>query len=120
MWKLQGQALLPASLRHNRSVHLLGWLAAFWAGGATVTYSHDVAAMLYRQCAPCHRPGGVAPFGLLTYQDTAKRAALVAAGREHPSMPALLAVEPDFKRGGPLRDGEIATLARWAAQGAPE
>ena len=120
MWKLQGQALLPASLRHNRSVHLLGWLAAFWAGGATVTYSHDVAAMLYRQCAPCHRPGGVAPFGLLTYQDTAKRAALIAAVTHNRSMPPWLPVEPHFKDERHLSDGEIATLARWAAQSAPE
>src|ERR1035441_3392482 len=109
MWKLQGQALLPASLRHNRSVHLLGWLAAFWAGGATVTYSHDVAGMLYRQCAPCHRPGGVAPFGLLTYQDTAKRAALIAAVTHNRSMPPWLPVEPHFKDERHLSDGEIAT-----------
>ncbi|MGA2194874.1 MAG: cytochrome c, partial [Bryobacteraceae bacterium] len=101
-------------------VHLLGWLAAFWAGGASVTYSHDVAAILYRHCAACHRPGGVAPFSLLTYQDTAKRAALIATVTHNRSMPPWLPAEPHFKDERRLSDAEIAALARWAAEGAPE
>src|ERR1017187_5344829 len=101
-------------------VHLLGWLAALWAGGASVTYSHHVAAILYRECASCHRPGGVAPFSLLTYQDTAKRAALIAAVTHNRSMPPWLPAEPLFKDDRRLSDAEISTLARWAAQGAPQ
>jgi hypothetical protein len=101
-------------------VHLLGWLAAFWAGSASVTYSHDVAAILYRHCAPCHRANGVAPFSLLTYQDTAKRAALIAAVTSKRAMPPWLPVEPHFQDERRLSDAEIATLTRWAAQGAPE
>jgi hypothetical protein len=34
-----------------------------------ITYS-DVAPILHQKCAECHRPGQVAPFSLLTYEDT--------------------------------------------------
>ena len=53
---------------------------ALWAASApTPTYNKDIAPILYKNCAGCHRPGEVAPFSLLTYQDTAKRAALIAS-----------------------------------------
>ena len=43
-----------------------------------VTFTHSIAPILYKHCAACHHPGEVAPFSLLTYQDAAKRAALIA------------------------------------------
>jgi hypothetical protein len=43
------------------------------------TFNKDVAPILYENCATCHRPGEVAPFALLTFQDAAKRAPLIAA-----------------------------------------
>ena len=50
------------------------------AGAAAApTFNKDVAPILFRNCATCHRPGEVAPFSLLTYQDAARRAALIAA-----------------------------------------
>ena len=33
-----------------------------------VTFSRDVAPIVYNNCVYCHRPGEVAPFSLLTYQ----------------------------------------------------
>jgi Flp pilus assembly protein TadD len=33
------------------------------------TWSHDVASVLYKNCATCHHPGGAGPFSLLTYAD---------------------------------------------------
>lgn len=42
-----------------------------------ITFAKDVAPFLYRKCVSCHRPGGFAPFSLLTYEDVAKRSALV-------------------------------------------
>jgi len=101
-------------------VSLFGLLAAFWAAGAPVTFSHDVAPVLYRHCAACHRPGGVAPFSLITYQDTAKRSRLIAAVTATRAMPPWLPSEPHFQRERKLSDEEIGLLARWAAAGAPE
>jgi len=101
-------------------VHLAGWLAVFWsAGTGGVTFSHDVAPILYRRCVACHRPGGVAPFSLLTYQDAAKRAPLIATVTTKRIMPPWLPSAPHFRDERRLSDAEIATLSQWAAAGAP-
>ena len=42
------------------------------------TFNRDIAPILYQNCSNCHRPGEVAPFALLTYQDAAKRAKQIA------------------------------------------
>jgi len=44
----------------------------------TPTFDRDVAPILYKHCASCHRSGQIAPFPLLTYSDASKRAALIA------------------------------------------
>ena len=92
----------------------------FLAAVALVTFSHDVAAILYRNCAACHRPGGVAPFSLITYDDAAKRAALIAAVTAKRYMPPWLPSEPRFQHERKLSAAQIDILARWAANGAPE
>src|SRR3974390_3047980 len=66
---------------------------------AAPTYNHDIPPILYQNWAGCHRPGEVAPFSLLTYQDSAKRAALLATVTKARVMPPWKA-EPaygDFK-----------------------
>ncbi|MEP6780472.1 MAG: cytochrome c, partial [Gemmatimonadaceae bacterium] len=35
------------------------------------TFTKDVAPIVYKNCASCHRPGGLGPFSLLDY-DSAK------------------------------------------------
>ena len=45
---------------------------------AAVTFGSDVAPILYKRCVGCHRDGEVAPFPLVTYEDAAKRAPLIA------------------------------------------
>ncbi len=97
----------------------LAWLAAFLAPISPPTFSHDVAPILYRECAACHRPGGVAPFSLLTYQDAAKRAQLIAAVTAKRYMPPWLPAEPRFQHERKLTADEIALIGRWAESGAP-
>src|ERR1700686_992346 len=63
-------------------MRLLVWAvltAGLWAKGPGVTFSHDVAPILYRHCASCHHAGAGAPFPLVTYADTAAKAGLIAA-----------------------------------------
>ncbi len=87
-----------------------------------VTYAKDVAPILHTHCAPCHRPGQVAPFSLLSYDDAAKRArpiADVTSAREMPPWlpaPGAHALEGDRR----LADRAIAVLRAWAEAGAPE
>ena len=99
---------------------LAGLLAAFFAAQPGVTFSHDVAPILYRQCVACHRAGGVAPFALVTYADASKRAALLATVTTKRYMPPWLPTEPSFEHARRLSDAEIAIFARWAATGAPQ
>src|SRR6202521_4222220 len=46
---------------------------------AQVTFSENVAPILYNRCTGCHRPGEAAPFSLISYDDAAKRGKLIAA-----------------------------------------
>ena len=52
------------------------------ARGATsdgsVTFTRDVAPILYANCAACHRSGEVAPFSLLSYSDAKRWAPMIA------------------------------------------
>ena len=100
---------------------LLAALAAhLCAAGPEVTFSRDVAPIVYRHCAGCHHTGAVAPFPLVTYQDVAKRAQLVARVTAARFMPPWLPSAPRFQHDRRLSETEIATLQRWAAAGAPE
>jgi len=98
----------------------IGIAAAFLSAAAGSTFSHDVARILYRECAACHRPGGVAPFSLLTYDDAAKRAEVIAAVTARRYMPPWLPSEPHFQHERRLTAQEIAIIGQWAASGAPE
>lgn len=92
------------------------------AGDDTVTFNRDVAPILWEHCAECHRPGEVGPFPLLTYRDAAKRAGFlkdVVTSRQMPPWKA----EPGFGRfhgERRLTDEQVATIARWADEGAEE
>jgi hypothetical protein len=89
---------------------------------ATPTFNKDVAPIIYENCTSCHRPGQVAPFALLTYSDAAKRAGLIATVTAKHYMPPWKA-EPGyghFQDERRLSDAQIATIADWARNGAPE
>ena len=100
----------------------LGGEAPGVRAAAAPTFNKDIAPILFANCATCHRAGEVAPFPLLTYQDAAKRAALIAAVTAARVMPPWLA-EPGhgtFLNERRLTDAEIALIREWAAAGAPE
>ena len=44
-----------------------GWAAP--AVATTTTFHKDVVPILQKHCQGCHRPGEIAPFSLLTYND---------------------------------------------------
>jgi hypothetical protein len=86
-----------------------------------ITYTKDVAPILWKNCAQCHRPGEVGPFSLLDYEDAAKRADFIAEITASRRMPPWKP-EPgygDFLDARRLSDRELSVLARWAENGAP-
>ena len=44
--------------------------AASSADKASVTFTKDIAPILQKRCEECHRPGGIAPISLVTYEET--------------------------------------------------
>src|SRR5687767_4530450 len=88
----------------------------------SLTFSKDIAPIMFNQCASCHRPGQAAPFSLLTYSDVQKRArqiAEVTASRYMPPwMPAPGYVEfADERR---LTTDQIGIIQQWFTEGALE
>jgi mono/diheme cytochrome c family protein len=87
-----------------------------------LSFTKDVAPLVFRHCTPCHRPGGSAPFSLLNYRDAKDRAPLIAAAVEERRMPPWLP-EPGygtFADERRLSDDEIDLIRRWVDEGAIE
>lgn len=88
----------------------------------SVTFNKDVAPLVFQHCSTCHRPGEVAPFSLLSYRDTSKRAKLIRSVVEDRVMPPWKA-EPGighFSDDRRLTDEQVATFIRWIEAGTPE
>src|SRR5580658_7092682 len=86
------------------------------------TFSKDVAAILYKNCASCHRPGEIAPMSLLTYEDARPWAASIKEKVLGGEMPPWHATQPSgtFSNDRRLTAQEKDTLVRWASGGAPK
>jgi tetratricopeptide (TPR) repeat protein/mono/diheme cytochrome c family protein len=91
------------------------------AAPAPVTFNQQIAPILYRNCAPCHRPGEAAPFALLSYQDAKQHAGQIAAATKKRYMPPWLP-EPghgEFADERRLSDDQIELIQEWVKQGSP-
>lgn len=84
------------------------------------TYSTHIQPILLRNCAiPCHHPGGVGPFSLLTYEDVAKRGKFVAKvtqSRYMPPFPADRQFQQYANERG-LSAAEINIIQEWVKGG---
>jgi tetratricopeptide (TPR) repeat protein len=89
---------------------------------AQVTFNRDIAPILYRSCALCHRPGESGPFPLLNYADAKSHALQIAVVTKSRFMPPWLPEERALKFADELRlsAGEIARIQAWVEQGALE
>lgn len=87
-----------------------------------VTFTAHVAPILFEHCVACHRPGEVAPFSLLTYQDARQRATLIASVTGSRLMPPWkpAAGGPAFLDARVLTDAQLEVLRAWAQSGAVE
>ena len=92
------------------------------SGPANVTFSRDVAPILFQNCSPCHRPGESGPFNLLSYADAKKRARQIADVTADRYMPPWKPAPGygEFLGERRLTDAQIQLLRRWADLSAPE
>jgi hypothetical protein len=107
---------------HSRSLASLA--LALLASGCqrSPTFNRDIAPIVFRNCAPCHRPGEAGPFPLLSYEDVVKKAKTVAAVTQARYMPPWPA-DPSYSHflgERVLRDEEIQAIQRWVENGMPE
>jgi mono/diheme cytochrome c family protein len=101
--------------------------AAQQPSSGEVTFTKDIAPILQRSCQNCHRPNGVAPMPLVTYEDVRPWARSIktrtSVGPKAGVMPPWY-VEKNigiqhYKDDPSLSDEEIAKIAKWADSGAP-
>jgi hypothetical protein len=101
-----------------------------WAGAGSIaaqtadapTFSRDVAPIFYNRCVSCHRPGEVAPMSLITFADVRPWAAAIRSRVLERAMPPWHADRRygTFRNDTSLVEGEVETIVRWVAAGAPE
>jgi tetratricopeptide (TPR) repeat protein len=104
-------------------VALLLAFASEAAGQARVTFNKDVAPIVFEHCVACHRPGEIAPFSLLSYQDARPHAAAIVRAVRNRDMPPWKPVAgygPGLAGARLLSAAEIATIERWVAGNAVE
>ena len=116
------------------SIKLLGLLLV--VGGPTlasaqseqITFHKDIEPILQRSCQNCHRPGGVGPMPLVSYDQVAPFAGLIEyktqlrdrAGAMPPwYMEKDIGIQ-DYKYDPSLSDEELAMISAWARSGTPE
>jgi mono/diheme cytochrome c family protein len=93
-----------------------------------VTFNKDIAPILQRSCQQCHRPGGVAPMALVSYEDAlpyAMRMMRRTGIRDRQGTMPPWYIEKDigiqhYKDDPSLNDEEVAAIATWARNGTPE
>ena len=84
-----------------------------------LTFTRDVAPVLFKHCSTCHRPGQGAPFSLLTYEDVRPRGKRIAEVTLARTMPPWKP-EPGhgtFLGERRMTNAEIAVIQSWASQG---
>ena len=105
-WRISGLLLL-ASVAFGQQSQT--------APNGTLTFSHDVAPILYKHCVACHHPGDIAPMSLLTYKEARPWAAAIRQAVVSRKMPPWLA-DPNvghWTNDPRLTDSEIQTIRAW-------
>ncbi len=87
----------------------------------TVTWSGEVAKILYSNCTPCHREGESGPFPLLSYADAVKKAAKIRFVTQSGYMPPWPADASytHFVGERVLSSSEKKIIKVWVDQGMP-
>ena len=96
-------------------------IAATKPSTAKVTFTKDVAPILYKNCVECHRAGEIAPMSL-TYQETRPWARSIKERVVQGQMPPWSA-DPQvghWANDPRLSKAEIDTIIAWADAGAPK
>jgi hypothetical protein len=104
------------------SASTLYLLLACASGQTAPTFYHEVLPILQSHCQSCHRPGEIAPFPLVTYQQAKNWSGAIRADVNARKMPPWFA-DPrcgKFSNDPSLSTDQIKKINDWVAAGAPE
>lgn len=87
-----------------------------------VTFSRDIAPIVYGNCTQCHRPGEAGGLNFRSYDEVKASAKLITKVTESGYMPPWKVVRGhgDFLNERGLNEEQIALIRAWVDQGAPE
>jgi len=89
----------------------------------TPTFTKDVAPIFQQKCDSCHRPSGMAPMSLETYQDARPWVRAIQQKVSSRQMPPWFIDKTvgiqDFKNDISLNDNQRDTILAWVRNGAP-
>lgn len=88
---------------------------------AKYNYVDHAAPLIRKHCLDCHKPGGLAPFHLVSYEDAKKNAATIAYVVSEGRMPPWYGSErhKGFSNYRGMTAAERQILSDWARAGAP-
>ena len=84
-WELLGLCVMAVSA--GVLAHTANAAPGKGSGAGKLTFSRDVAPILNKNCASCHRPGEIAPFSLTEYQEVAGWADMIVEVTQTHQMP---------------------------------
>jgi hypothetical protein len=89
---------------------------------ANPTFTKDVLPIFQKSCQDCHRPGQMAPFSLINYEDARPWARSIKDKVVTRYMPPwhLDRSIGEYSPDPSLSDAEVGTIARWVDTGAPK
>ena len=112
------------SMNFCKLVSLLLFLAPLHLLAETspdVTFSKDIAPLIFNNCTECHRPNTAAPFNLMSFKDVFKRAKTILNVIEEKYMPPWHPVKGhgSFQDERGLSKEQIGLFSKWIDLGKP-
>lgn len=97
------------------------WFTPTLIEAQSVTWAEDIAPIIYENCSSCHHEGAIAPFSLMSYEETKTHGFNIRNEVVQGSMPPWPA-DPDFKHfvgEANLSQEEIDAIDLWVQQDFP-
>src|SRR5215510_11019899 len=87
-----------------------------------VRFNKEVIRIFERSCLGCHRPNGLSPMSLATYEEARPWAKAIKEELLEKRMPVWHAVKGygEFRNAPPLTDREIDLIVNWVEGGTPK
>ncbi|MDE0101027.1 MAG: hypothetical protein OXN89_01485 [Bryobacterales bacterium] len=119
---LAQRQLVNVQVVADGSVSNLVQVAFSPTSGAAVTFSNQIVRLFQGHCQTCHRPGEVAPFSLMEYEEARDWAQPIKLATQSGFMPPWkpVAGHGEFQHERGLDQAEIDLIARWVDAGAPQ